>query len=163
PRSPQEELLLRIWKDVLHVEKLGIHNNFFETGGDSIMAIQVIARASRAGYRLSPAHIFQYQTIAALASVVGSSVTIAADEGVIEGPLPLTPVQRRFFEDTTLDPHHFKHAFLLEVHNPLEAGLLKAAVRRIVSHHDALRMRFERDAYGWHQTNANLDEFPVDH
>src|SRR5262249_20916186 len=80
-----------------------------------------------------------------------------------EGPLPLTPVQRRFFEDTTLDPHHFNHAFLLEVHNPLEARLLKAAVRRIVSHHDALRMRFERDAYGWHQTNANLDEFPVDH
>jgi non-ribosomal peptide synthase protein (TIGR01720 family) len=74
----------------------------------------------------------------------------------------LTPVQQRYFAVTPVDPHHFNHAFLLEVRAPLDPGLLKAAVQQILSHHDALRMRFERNDSGWTQRNAGLAESPVE-
>src|SRR5205814_7659861 len=64
PRTPAEAALAAIWADVLRVETVGIHDNFFELGGDSIRAIQVVARASRAGLKLTPKQLFLHQTIA---------------------------------------------------------------------------------------------------
>jgi amino acid adenylation domain-containing protein/non-ribosomal peptide synthase protein (TIGR01720 family) len=162
PSTPQETALASILAELLGTESVGIHDNFFELGGDSILAIQLIARAGRAGLRLSPAQIFQHQTIAELAAVAGVPVDITAEQGVVEGPVPLTPVQQRYFAFTEVDPHHFNHAFLLEVRTPLDADVLKTAVSQILTHHDALRMRFECDGENWRQRNAGLDESPVD-
>jgi amino acid adenylation domain-containing protein len=69
PRNPVEATLAQIWTNVLGVEGIGIHDNFFEIGGDSILSIQIIARATQAGLRLSPRQLFQHQTIAGLAAV----------------------------------------------------------------------------------------------
>src|SRR6185436_3512002 len=78
PSTPQETALASILAELLGTESVGIHDNFFELGGDSILAIQLIARASRAGLRLSPAQIFQHQTVAELASVAGRPVDVSA-------------------------------------------------------------------------------------
>jgi ubiquinone/menaquinone biosynthesis C-methylase UbiE/aryl carrier-like protein len=69
PRTPAEAILARIWADLLGMEQVGIHDNFFELGGDSILSIQIIARANQAGLRLTPRQLFQHQTIAELAAV----------------------------------------------------------------------------------------------
>jgi len=76
PRTPSEDILARIWAEVLRLDRIGVNDNFFELGGDSILSIQIVARASRAGLRLTPRHIFQHQTIAELASVAGTAPTI---------------------------------------------------------------------------------------
>ena len=68
PRTPQEEVLARIWAEVLGLERVGIDQNFFELGGDSILSIQVIARANQMGLRLTPKQLFQAPTVAALAA-----------------------------------------------------------------------------------------------
>jgi surfactin family lipopeptide synthetase C len=69
PRTRTEEALVAIWREVLRVEKLGVHENFFELGGDSILSLQIISRAHEAGMRLIPRQLFQHQTIAELAAV----------------------------------------------------------------------------------------------
>ncbi|WP_268870506.1 non-ribosomal peptide synthetase [Methylocaldum szegediense] len=67
PRNPAEECLANIWADLLGIERIGIHDNFFALGGDSIRAIQVASRAHRAGWPITPRMVFQYQTVAELA------------------------------------------------------------------------------------------------
>jgi amino acid adenylation domain-containing protein/non-ribosomal peptide synthase protein (TIGR01720 family) len=158
PRTPTEELLAGIWAQVLGVKKVGIDDNFFSTlGGDSILSIQVIARANQAGLRLVPKQIFEHQTIAELAAVAGAAAAIQAEQGLVTGPLPLTPIQHWFFEQQFADPQHWNQAILLEVRQPLDPALLEKVVQRLLAHHDALRLRFVRNDSGWQQINADLD------
>jgi aryl carrier-like protein len=67
PISPVEEQLTQIWSDVLKCDEVSTSDNFFDLGGDSILVMQIVSRAARAGLRLTPKLIFKHQTIAALA------------------------------------------------------------------------------------------------
>ena len=118
PRTPAEHVLAAIWADVLRLERVGIHDNFFDLGGDSILSIQVVARANQAGLRLTPRQLFQHQTVAGLAAVAGSAPVVEAEQGIVSGPVPLTPIQRWFFERDLPDPQHWNQALLLEVRLP---------------------------------------------
>jgi hypothetical protein len=79
PRTPIEEMLAQIWADVLRVDRVGVNDNFFDLGGDSILGIQVISRAVNAGIQLVPRQIFQYQTIAELVAASGSAQNSSRD------------------------------------------------------------------------------------
>ncbi|MBO0798082.1 MAG: amino acid adenylation domain-containing protein, partial [Blastocatellia bacterium] len=163
PRTPTEELLANIWAQVLGVEKVGIHDNFFSVlGGDSILSIQIIARANQAGLRLTPRNIFERQTVAGLAEVAGAVATIESEQGLVTGDVPLTPIQRWFFERNFTDPHHWNQALLFEARQTLEPVLLEAVTRQLLAHHDALRLRFVHEDSGrkgseWRQFNSDLE------
>ncbi|HEX6289539.1 MAG TPA: condensation domain-containing protein, partial [Herpetosiphonaceae bacterium] len=151
PRTEAEKTLAQIWAAVLRVERVGIHDNFFALGGDSILTIQIIARANQAGLRLSPKHLFQHQTIAQLAAVAGTTAQVIAEQQPMTGAVPLTPIQRWFFSLDLPEPHHFNQATLFQVRQPLDLTLLDQAVAHLLDHHDALRLRFVRDMQGWQQ------------
>jgi amino acid adenylation domain-containing protein len=68
-RTPAEETLTGIWSEVLKVNQVGVNDNFFDLGGDSILGTLILARAARAGLKLSPSQLFDHQTIAELAAV----------------------------------------------------------------------------------------------
>ncbi|HET8841577.1 MAG TPA: amino acid adenylation domain-containing protein, partial [Ktedonobacteraceae bacterium] len=70
PRKFLEQELVRLWEQTLNVPQIGVHDNFFELGGDSILSIQVVARASQAGISITPKQMISHQTIAELAEVV---------------------------------------------------------------------------------------------
>src|SRR5580700_3894246 len=108
PRDETEALLVRIWEDVLRLERVGIHDNFFELGGDSILSIQIIARANAAGLRLTPRQVFKHHTIAGLASVIDTDSAAQNIHGVdVAATTPLTPIQCWFFERDLPELHHF--------------------------------------------------------
>ncbi|MBD1924287.1 amino acid adenylation domain-containing protein [Microcoleus sp. FACHB-831] len=157
PKTTTEELLARIWSEVLRIERVGIHDNFFELGGDSILSIQIISKANQAGLQLTPKLLFQHQTIAKLAAVVGTNQTIQSEQNLIVGQVPLTPIQHWFFEEDFVDPHHWNQAVLLEVRQPLNLTLLQQAIQQLLLHHDALRLRFVQSESGWQQFNAEPD------
>jgi non-ribosomal peptide synthase protein (TIGR01720 family) len=160
PRTPAERAMAEIWSETLQVERVGVHDNFFELGGDSILAIQLVARCNQAGFRLSPRDMFQHQTVAQLAPLAGARPTISADQGPVEGPAPLMPIQRWFFDQELAKPQHFNHALLLELTKALHPTHLEASVRHLVGHHDALRLRFLPDAQdptGWRQEHADIE------
>ncbi|GHH04426.1 non-ribosomal peptide synthetase/type I polyketide synthase [Comamonas sp. JC664] len=157
PRTEAEKTLAALWAQVLGVERVGLNDNFFELGGDSILGIQIVSRAKAAGLELEPATLFERQTLVELAAAAGTAKVSTAEQGLVEGPVPLTPMQRIFFDDWALpEPHHYNLAAVLEVRRPVDAGLLEEALRALVSHHDALRLRFTRTAQGWEQTLAGV-------
>ncbi len=143
---------------MLNVDRVGVDDNFFELGGDSILSIQIIARANRAGIRLSPRQLFQHQTIADLAGVAGTATIAIAQQETVTGPVVLTPVQARFFEVTRHQPHHYNQSMLLEVHGTADASVFAKAIERLLLHHDALRLRFVMNGDRWEATIAAPDE-----
>ncbi|WP_020539103.1 non-ribosomal peptide synthetase [Lewinella cohaerens] len=70
PRNEEEQLLVKIWQNVLELEQIGIYDNFFDLGGASIQSIQVVAKANMYGYRIGVENIFEHQTIAELATFI---------------------------------------------------------------------------------------------
>ncbi|MBO0797965.1 MAG: non-ribosomal peptide synthetase, partial [Blastocatellia bacterium] len=157
PRDPREEMLAEIWARVLGLQRVGIHDNFFELGGDSILSIQIIARANQRGLQLTPKQVFQYQTVAELAAVAETATAIEAEQGMVTGPAPLTPIQHWFFEQSLPDRDHWNQALLFET-RALNTALLEQAVRYLLYHHDALRLRFTREEADWRQTIAVQSE-----
>jgi amino acid adenylation domain-containing protein/non-ribosomal peptide synthase protein (TIGR01720 family) len=157
PRTATEKLLSEIWAEVLGLEQVGINRNFFELGGDSILSIQIVAKASQAGLQLTPKQIFQYQTIAELASVVGTTEFIFIKQDLVTGSVPLTPIQHWFFEQNLPELHHFNQAVLLEVESDLKPELLSSAIASLLQHHDALRLQFVSTKESWLQINAAPD------
>jgi amino acid adenylation domain-containing protein/non-ribosomal peptide synthase protein (TIGR01720 family) len=162
-RTSAEAQLVEIWREVLGRERVRIDDNFFELGGDSILSIQIIARANRAGLHLMPRQLFQHPTVAGLAAVAGTAQGTQSEQGEVSGEAPLTPIQRWFFAQELAVPAHYNQSLLLKAQRRLKADALKAAVRGVLRQHDALRLRFERGAEGeWRQWHAPLSEELVD-
>ncbi|HKR21228.1 MAG TPA: amino acid adenylation domain-containing protein, partial [Pyrinomonadaceae bacterium] len=151
PTTSTERVLCDLWAEVLKLERAGVHDNFFALGGDSILSIQVAARARLAGLQLSPSQIFQHPTPAELSKVAS---IVRADHGEAEpltGDVPLTPIQHWFFEQQLSVPDHWNMAVTLEAHERLDPDLLDQALAHLVRHHDALRLRFTQTSGGWRQ------------
>ncbi|HKV36107.1 MAG TPA: condensation domain-containing protein, partial [Pyrinomonadaceae bacterium] len=142
PRTAIERLLCDLWTEVLKVDRVGVHDNFFELGGDSILSIQVSARARLAGFKVTPSQIFQHSTPAQLAVVVSTFDAGHAEEEAITGPVPLTPIQHWFFEQKFPVPDHWNMALMLTARERLDPEILERAFEYLVQHQDALRLRF---------------------
>ncbi|SOD42119.1 non-ribosomal peptide synthetase [Nitrosovibrio sp. Nv4] len=176
PQGEVEEVLAGIWGQVLGVGRVGRHDNFFELGGDSILSLQIVTKARRAGWKITPRQLFERQTVAELASVttslkaslatatanpnpnVASVVTskegINADrnKGTRDGFIPLLPIQAEFFEQKIPARHHWNQVALLKSREPLDPVNLAQALEAVVHHHEALRFRYVKNASGdWQQ------------
>ncbi len=157
PSTPEEEALVEIWTEVLGVDQVGVYDNFFELGGDSILSIQVVARANQRGLNISPKDIFQNPTIAGLAAVAAvSRRTIVAEQGEVTGDAPLTPIQQWFFERDFEDKHHWNQSLMFQLTQALDREALAEALRALLAHHDALRLRFVREGDAWRQVFAPM-------
>ncbi|WP_270171316.1 non-ribosomal peptide synthase/polyketide synthase [Paenibacillus sp. SYP-B4298] len=144
PSTAAEAKLCRIWERVLGVARVGVHDNFFELGGDSILSIQVVAGSNQEGLKLTPRQLFQHPTVAELAAVAQLVESMDVEQGQIVGEVPLTPIQRWFFEQP-LDEETYRHwnqAVMLTVAQPVDEQALGQAIAALREHHDALRSRF---------------------
>ncbi len=149
PRDDRERTLCRLFAEVLGLDTgaAGVDDSFFDLGGDSIVAIQLVSRARRAGLALTPRDVFRHPTVAALAAQAGSVAEVpdvpAAPSGHDSGPLPLTPVMHALRE--TGGPVAGCHqSVLLQVPPALGHRHLATALRTMIEHHDALRLRLTR-------------------
>ena len=154
PASPTETTLTTIWSKVLRLDHVSTNDNFFEIGGDSILSIQVIARAREAGLFLTPRQLFEFPTIAALASVATAiphplSTSNQPSPDDLTAEFPLTPIQRWFFEQKLEDSHHWNQSFLFTLSDRLDPDALSRALHTLVQRHDALRLRFARSGNTW--------------
>lgn len=146
PRGEVEAALAAIWADLLGLERVGIHDNFFALGGDSILSIRVVAAAQRAGLRLSPRHIFQHPTVADLAAVV--AVMRPTDAGP-NPPAPLTPYQHSLLEAARASGQPPWSARIVRAREPLSPAALASALVHLAAHHDALRLRVAHTGGEW--------------
>ncbi|HLP59542.1 MAG TPA: condensation domain-containing protein, partial [Candidatus Deferrimicrobium sp.] len=144
PQNAVEKKLVEIWQKVLGRDNVGVNQDFFAIGGDSIKSIQIISRMNSAGYKLEMKELFQYPIISDLAPRVKKSQRFP-DQSVITGPIPLTPIQKGFFNEFHRAPHHYNQSVLLYAQEGFSKEALKDVFTRIQEHHDALRVIFKRD------------------
>ena len=143
PRTGAEEVLCALFAQVLGLERVGIDDNFFALGGDSIMSIQLVSRARKAGLVITPRAVFQHQTVAALAAVadgVAQSAAVLPDTAT--GSLPATPIMRWLAQHGG-PLERFSQAMLLRLPAGVREADLLAALQSVLDHHDGLRLRVE--------------------
>ncbi|MEU5692040.1 amino acid adenylation domain-containing protein [Actinosynnema sp. NPDC020468] len=138
PRDEGERLLAELFAQVLHRDEVGVDDSFFELGGDSIVAIQLVGRARAAGLALSPRQVFELRTVAELAALARPS---AVDEPVVTdavGAVPTTPIMLAFLSRGGPFERFSQAVFV-----PTGAGRpdVVRALQVLLDHHDALRAR----------------------
>jgi amino acid adenylation domain-containing protein/non-ribosomal peptide synthase protein (TIGR01720 family) len=156
PRTPVEATLVAVFAEVLGAERVGVRDNFFALGGDSILSIQVVTAARAAGLEFTSRDVFAHQTVAALAAHVQPARGGRADHGPVDGDAPLTPIQQWFLDNHTVHPEWFHQSCAIDLGMPVDATALATAVRALTEHHDALRMRYTHNDVqeSWRQENA---------
>ncbi|MGW5531943.1 amino acid adenylation domain-containing protein, partial [Streptomyces xanthochromogenes] len=163
PATATEITLAAIWCEVLRLPEVGADDNYFELGGDSVLGIQIVSAARRAGLGLNPRHLFAHQTLAELAAVAAELPLspVVAEQGPVVGEVPLTPVQHWLLDTLPGDPSDFSQTVSYELAEDTDESLLRAALATVLERHDALRLRFERDAAGaWRQNGTAPGEPP---
>ncbi|MFJ3523302.1 amino acid adenylation domain-containing protein [Pseudomonas sp. NPDC090203] len=152
PHDGVEATLAELWQKALNVEAVGRHDNFFTLGGDSILSLQIIARARRQGIRLTPKQLFEKQTIAELAQVAVVSeakpAAIPAAAPVAPRDFALTPIQARFFALSVSERAHWNQSLLLNLPQALDVALLHQALALLLAQHDSLRLSFHQGSDG---------------
>ena len=121
---------------------VGIDDNFFALGGDSIISIQLVSRARQAGLILTPRAVFQHQTVEALAATAqfAAGDRRRAQPDIAIGPLAPTPIMRWLMERGG-SIEHFHQSMLLRLPRGMQQAELIAALQAVLDHHDALRLR----------------------
>ncbi|WP_017609487.1 non-ribosomal peptide synthetase [Nocardiopsis xinjiangensis] len=159
PSGPTQALLAQVWEELLGVEKIGAHDNFFDLGGDSILSIQLVSRVRAAGRELSSKDVFLHQTVEALAGAMDEQKESAGPhaEGPVLGEVTPTPVQRWFLETHPRSPEHFDMSLLAETAAGTDPHRLARAAEHVLAHHDMLRLRVEHTGKDWRQ---HLDADP---
>jgi non-ribosomal peptide synthase protein (TIGR01720 family) len=164
PRTERERLLAAIFADVLRLDEVGIHDDFYDLGGDSLLAITVAFHAGEVGIELSARQLIRQRTIAELC-LDDAATDQAGDREIVEGEVPLTPAQLWFCEivaPTMSKPAWFNHPYYLELRRPIASDHLREAVRLLAAQHDSLRLRFRRDDDGtwWQHHSDEADAVP---
>ncbi|MDX6739344.1 non-ribosomal peptide synthetase [Actinocorallia sp. A-T 12471] len=163
PRTPAEETVAALFAEVLGLERVGIDDGFFDLGGDSIIAIQLVARARQSGLAFTPREVFQHQTTAELAAVArpaDEDVIEAEPEGTALGAVPPTPILR-WFEELEGPTASYSQRMLLRVPPHLDVAALSAAYQTVLDHHDMLRLRVADGVYEVRERGARTAEVEV--
>jgi non-ribosomal peptide synthase protein (TIGR01720 family) len=148
PDSAVEEVLAGIYAQVLGLERVGIDDSFFELGGDSILSMQVVARARAAGLLCRPRDIFVEQTVARLARVAGVADSAAGpvDEGV--GRLDATPIMH-WLKDIQGPVDQFNQTALLQAPAGVSEADVVTLLQALLDRHPMLRLRVDDRAGEW--------------
>lgn len=138
PLDGAETTLAAIWREMLARETVGRQDNFFELGGDSILSLQLAARARRAGLLFEVRDVFRHQSLAALAAAARPAVMDEAEQGTIAGRAPLPAAVASLLGRADLEAERL----VLAVAEGVATESLRAAVEAVVRHHDGLRAAF---------------------
>lgn len=164
PRTALEKKLCAVWQEILGVEKVGILDDFFKLGGDSIKCMQVMAYLLRQGIDCRVRDILTHRCIAQLSTALGKNSIINAESGILNGEINFLPVQSWFFEQSFPHMNHWNQSFLVRV-PPLSIARLNEILPKLIEHHDMLRACFpksskgaRRQIYGVKNCNTNIKQ-----
>lgn len=157
PRNDIEKILAQIWQEVLEVKNIGINDNFFALGGDSIKAIQVVARLQRFKLKLDVKSLLTNPEIKDLSKYVVQDIN-EIEQGAVTGQVELTPIQEWFFERNLTNMHHYNQAVMLYNKHGLNEAALREVFQTIAEHHDILRSIYSIDKGEPVQTIRGIDK-----
>lgn len=149
-RQDAEELISKLMCETLRLKQVGRWDGFSELGGDSLLAIRIIAKAGAQCLRIEPRAFRQEPvTVASLAAASRWQEEPVGEQGIVTGEITLTPSQQWFLEQEFDEPQHWNGMWpLLSLGQRIDPALMSAAMQHVMLHHDMLRLRFRRDD-GW--------------
>ena len=149
PTNATEILLVRIWTEVLGVSPIGIDDDFFELGGDSLIGLKMTARSRDLGAHVSVDQLFRLRTVRQLAAAVDQVVLAEMIPAILRvprtGSIPLSYTQQRVWFIDRLAPGgsaYNIHASV-RIKGILDLAVLEQVLQAIVSRHESLRTRFD--------------------
>jgi amino acid adenylation domain-containing protein/non-ribosomal peptide synthase protein (TIGR01720 family) len=141
PRDDKERFFCDLWQELLGLERVGVNDDFFELGGDSLLVIRVVTKANKAALGITTKQAFQHRTVAELAAVAGT-VEILAEQGIVTGPKLFTPAELHFLDLGHANPDFHSIGTLLAPKDcDLDLAVLEKALAHVMLHHDNLRVR----------------------
>lgn len=158
PRNETERMLLELWKDLLGVDKAGIHDNFFSSGGHSLLAIRLISAIRKVLKAEIPiGYLFDHPTIADMATLIIAQT--ALEENVESITIPARPqrIPLSFGQERLWFLHHLGHQsayhipLVLRIRGALSVQVLESAIREIIRRHEVLRTVIVMDGDGMYQ------------
>ncbi|MCH6234725.1 non-ribosomal peptide synthetase [Cognataquiflexum rubidum] len=160
PRTDKEKLLVRKWSEVLRAKEaeIGLESDFFALGGDSIKAIQIVARLRAVGYELKISDVMGSSKLSEMATKL-RALTRKIDQRPVEGKVLLSPIQRAFLENSVArgieeNKDLFHQSFMFCFSNGITAPEVRAIIEKLIAHHDVFRMRYQKTSDGlWEQYN----------
>jgi len=161
PVSGAEKTLARIFEIVLDVKRVGLDDNYFSIGGDSIKALRIVSMLREEYYELKIRDLFMYPTIAGLAARLKHIEAKVEPSSRSHGPVPLTPIQNWFLYGFEKPERHFNQAILLSAKKRLNENVLRRSLEAVLNHHEALRARFSKIDGKWAQ-NTSGQNYPLD-
>jgi amino acid adenylation domain-containing protein/non-ribosomal peptide synthase protein (TIGR01720 family) len=149
--------LTSIFANVLGLEQIDIHQNFFSMGGDSILGVQIINDANSAGIHITPQDLFEKQTIAALVSIIDTNQFSLSNKMYDQYPdeFNLAPYQEWYNHRY---PHNqSNYAAIFRTREFIDPEILETAYQHLINHFDVLQIQFQQDGTGWHQYYSDSD------
>lgn len=157
PRSEMEKTLATIWGSLLDVERVGIHDDFFKLGGDSIIAIQAMIRMKKAGHQMAPTAFLANPTISDQVALLqkqptSNAVATSHSERLQSDLIPLSPIQSWFFEKHGKhSPQHFNQAMFLELKVALSKNALHRLCESLIQQHEVFGFCYSQQQGEWVQ------------
>ncbi|MEZ0354414.1 amino acid adenylation domain-containing protein [Mycobacterium sp. pR1184] len=148
PSGAVEEILAGIYAQVLGVDRIGVDDSFFDLGGDSILSMQVVARARMAGLMCRPRDVFVEQTVARLAQV---ATVIADDDGVVDdgtGSVIVTPIMR-WLQGLKGPVEQFNQTVVVQAPEDVTQADAVVILQALLDRHATLRLRLDDSTGGW--------------
>ncbi|MCE9969620.1 amonabactin biosynthesis non-ribosomal peptide synthetase AmoG [Aeromonas salmonicida] len=141
PQNELERTVLAIWQGVLK-QPLGVEDDFFRLGGDSILSIQLTTRLRDAGLHCSVKDVFEAKTVRRLCRQLGQQQAVShrSEQGSLTGEFPLHPIQHWFFEQGFAKSGHWNQGVILRLPAGVEDEALRGWLDTLRQHHDALRL-----------------------
>jgi len=163
PANETEALLLKIWNDVLAEKSFKTTDNFFELGGDSIKAVQIASRLLDEGLIVNARDILRYQTVERVSQRIVSHDGISGyKQGIWEGERGLSAIESWFIRQHFVNPHYYNQSIVLTLNKRVDLGILTSAFRKIIEHHDGLRLNYNSEKGVLFYNNDNIDSFVVE-
>jgi len=154
-----ERVFVKIWADVLNVAEVGVTDNFFEAGGDSIKAVQISSRLFEEGFMVKVKDILTYHTIKHIsqrAELINDKHSY--EQGIAQGRFAPTPIQSWFFCQEFHNPAYFNQSVLFSIVQPLDLTILERTFQALVEHHDTLRVNYKPVTRSLFYNNDHLKE-----
>lgn len=153
PTTSAEHTLLAIFQEVLDLKNLSISSNFFSLGGDSIIAMHVVAKARSLGLYFTPAQLFNHPTIKELASIVSLSQQDKLEKSyeLTDNNILLTPIQKWFFTQKHQSINYFNQVLVLKLTRKIAFYTIQQAFDYLYQYHGTLRIYFRYNNNKWQQ------------
>lgn len=163
PTTEIESQLCERWQTVLGIEQVGIRDNFFKIGGDSILSIRVVAECAKHGLKFTTQQLFEFQTIESLAPQVERVEQRQISQQPSEGVQKLLPIQNWFLDNNDgVERSHYNQSVLMRVPDDMTLPMLTDMFNAIYQRHDALRLAFNQADNRWQVRYLDLNSLSLE-